>query len=92
MLQWRYCGSEIWLNLFDLSVLKGQDGRNGSSGQNGADGNTPFIGENGTWWIGNTDTGIKAAGAKKGKREMPGKTAHARDIFMQRQAVCPMFC
>lgn len=63
MLQWRYCGSEIWLNLFDLSVLKGQDGQNGSAGQDGADGNTPFIGENGTWWIGNTDTGIKAAGA-----------------------------
>lgn len=63
MLQWRYCGSEIWLNLFDLSVLKGQDGRNGSDGQNGADGNTPFIGENGCWWIGDTDTGIRAAGA-----------------------------
>ena len=62
MLQWRYCGSDIWLNLFDLSVLKGQDGQNGSSGKDGADGNTPFIGENGTWWIGNTDTGIKAAG------------------------------
>lgn len=62
MLQWRYCGSEIWLNLFDLSVLKGKDGQNGSDGQNGADGNTPFIGENGTWWIGDTDTGIKAAG------------------------------
>lgn len=63
MLQWRYCGSEIWLNLFDLSVLKGRDGQNGSSGQDGADGNTPFIGENGCWWIGSTDTGIKAAGA-----------------------------
>lgn len=62
MLQWRYCGSEIWLNLFDLSVLKGKDGQNGSDGQNGADGNTPFIGENGCWWIGDTDTGIKAAG------------------------------
>ena len=73
-LQWRYVGDEIWLNLYDLSVLKGLDGRdgadgkdgtngiNGQDGRNGADGNTPFIGENGNWWIGDIDTGVKAAG------------------------------
>ncbi|MBE6608493.1 MAG: hypothetical protein E7633_08045, partial [Ruminococcaceae bacterium] len=26
------------------------------------DGQTPYIGENGNWWIGDTDTGVKAAG------------------------------
>ena len=76
-LQWRYAGDEIWLNLYDLSVLKGLDGRDGADGKDGingkdgidgkdgadgADGNTPFIGENGNWWIGETDTGVKAAG------------------------------
>lgn len=76
-LQWRYVGDEIWLNLYDLSVLKGLDGKdgingkdgadgkdgtNGQNGSDGADGNTPFIGENGNWWIGETDTGVKAAG------------------------------
>ena len=91
-LQWRCVGDEIWLNLYDLSVLKGLDGRdgadgkdgingkdgidgkdgingqNGSDGKDGADGkdgtdgNTPFIGENGNWWIGDIDTGVKAAG------------------------------
>ena len=76
-LQWRYVGDEIWLNLYDLSALKGLDGRdgadgkdgvdgkdgtNGQNGSDGADGNTPFIGENGNWWIGTTDTGVKAAG------------------------------
>ena len=73
-LQWRYVGDEIWLNLYDLSVSKGLDGRdgadgkdgtngiNGQDGRNGADGNTPFIGENGNWWIGDIDTGVKAAG------------------------------
>ena len=79
-LQWRYVGDEIWLNLYDLSVLKGLDGKdgingkdgaagkdgtngiNGQDGRDGADGNTPFIGENGNWWIGTTDTGVKAAG------------------------------
>ena len=49
----------------------GQDGRNGTDGKDGADGqngldgkngDTHFIGENGNWWIGDTDTGIKAAG------------------------------
>lgn len=76
-LQWRYVGDEIWLNLYDLSVLKGLDGKdgingkdgadgkdgtNGQNGSDGVDGNTPFIGENGNWWIGETDTGVKAAG------------------------------
>ena len=82
-LQWRYVGDEIWLNLYELTALKGADGRDGidgkdgTNGQNGADGkdgtngqngtdgkdgNTPFIGENGNWWIGEIDTGVKAAG------------------------------
>ena len=28
-----------------------------------SNGQTPFIGENGNWWIGETDTGVKAGGA-----------------------------
>ena len=80
ILQWRYVDDEIWLNLYDLSVLKGLDGKdgadgingkdgadgkdgtNGQNGSDGKDGKTPFIGENGNWWIGEIDTGIKAAG------------------------------
>ena len=45
--------------------INGQDGRDGINGQNGSDGKdgkTPFIGENGNWWFGEIDTGIKAAG------------------------------
>ena len=30
-------------------------------GTDGKDGLTPFIGENGNWWIGEKDTGVKAA-------------------------------
>ena len=41
-LQWRYVGDEIWLNLYDLSILKGLDGEDGADGK---DGNTPSIGE-----------------------------------------------
>ena len=50
---------------------------------NGTPGATPYIGENGNWWIGGTDTGIKAAatdgedGAKgsDGKDGKDGKSA-----------------
>ncbi len=71
ILQWRYEGDGVWLNLYDLTALKGldgkdgrdgADGKNGINGSDGKDGKTPFIGENGNWWIGETDTGIKAAG------------------------------
>ncbi len=62
ILQWRYSGDRIWLNLYDLSALKGSDGINGQNGEDGKNGKTPFIGKNGNWWIGTTDTGIKAAG------------------------------
>src|SRR5699024_1681685 len=40
----------------------GQDGKDGKDGEDGKDGLTPYIGSNGNWWIGTTDTGIKAAG------------------------------
>ena len=98
-LQWRYVGDEIWLNLYDLSVLKGLDGKdgadgkdgingiNGQDGRDGADGNTPFIGENGNWWIGETDTGVKAAGidgidgekGDKGDKGDPGEKGEKGD-------------
>ena len=76
MLQWRYVGDEVWLNLYDLSTLKGRDGETGQDGASGKDGNTPFIGENGNWWIGDTDTGVKAAGEKgeKGDTGEKGET------------------
>ena len=48
--------------------VDGKDGTNGTNGvdgkdgADGEDGQTPYIGENGNWWIGDTDTGVKAAG------------------------------
>ena len=90
-LQWRYVGDEIWLNLYDLTALKGADGRDGADGINGKDGvdgkdgadglngadgkdgNTPFIGENGNWWIDTNDTGVKAEG-KDGSAGEKGDT------------------
>lgn len=40
----------------------------------GKDGNTPFIGDNGNWWIGETDTGVPARGKEgpQGPQGEPG--------------------
>ena len=52
---------------YTFTVTNGKDGANGKDGENGKDGAdgkdglTPFIGENGNWWIGENDTGVKAA-------------------------------
>jgi Leucine-rich repeat (LRR) protein len=43
---------------------KGNTGDKGDKGDTGADGQTPYIGNNGNWWIGTTDTGVKAQGDK----------------------------
>lgn len=108
ILQWRYVGDEIWLNLYDLTTLKGADGRdgvdgkdgingkdgaagkdgtNGQNGSDGKDGKTPFIGENGNWWIGEIDTAVKAAGidgtdgvdGDKGEKGDPGEKGDKGD-------------
>ena len=39
---------------------KGDTGARGLKGETGPAGNTPQIGQNGNWWIGGTDTGVKA--------------------------------
>ena len=98
-MQWRYVGDEVWLNLYDLTTLKGadgidgadgkdgidgKDGTNGQNGSDGEDGKTPFIGENGNWWIGETDTGVKAVGidgekGDKGDKGDPGEKGDKGD-------------
>lgn len=50
----------------------GADGRNGTDGRDGKDGLTPYIGANGNWCIGETDTGVAAIG-KRGRDGKDGK-------------------
>lgn len=38
----------------------GRDGFDGTNGKDGVDGKTPYIGDNGNWWIGEEDTGVEA--------------------------------
>ncbi len=56
-------------------------GTNGQNGTDGKDGNTPFIGENGNWWIGTTDTGVKATGVdgEKGDKGDTGEKGEKGD-------------
>jgi hypothetical protein len=51
----------------DIPAIKGMDGKNGEKGDTGAtgaNGLTPTIGENGNWFIGDTDTGKPSRGEK----------------------------
>ena len=63
---------------------KGDTGEQGPQGNPGQDGLTPHIGTNGNWWIGETDTGVKAEGSQgnpgqdgsNGKDGQNGLTPH----------------
>nr|DAH55482.1 MAG TPA: BNR repeat-containing family member [Bacteriophage sp.] len=51
-----YDNGETWVSLGVKAT--------GDTGAAGEDGVTPHIGENGNWWIGDTDTGVLAKGLK----------------------------
>ena len=57
------------------SIANGKDGKDGQNGQDGKEGDTPFIGEDGNWWIGTTNTGVQAKGedGKDGQNGEDGK-------------------
>lgn len=52
---------------------QGEKGEKGEKGDDGKDGNTPYIGANGNWWIGDVDTGVKAAGSDGAKGDTGAK-------------------
>lgn len=47
-----------------LASLKGAPGAPGTNGKDGENGETPYVGENGNWYIGADDTGKPSRGAK----------------------------
>ena len=65
-----------------LASLKGATGAPGADGKDGTDGKTPYVGDNGNWYIGTDDTGKPSRGAKgepgspgaKGDKGDPGAT------------------
>ena len=52
-----------------LASLKGEPGAAGASGKDGENGKTPYVGDNGNWYIGAVDTGKPSRGAKGDKGE-----------------------
>ena len=47
------------------TIKNGEQGPAGTQGPQGENGVTPHIGENGNWYIGDTDTGVAADGSTK---------------------------
>ena len=65
--------------------------KQGEQGRPGIDGQTPFIGENGNWWIGEVDTGVAASG-KNGEKGDPGEPGEKGDPGEPGAAgIAPMF-
>lgn len=56
-----------------LASLKGATGAPGADGKDGTDGKTPYVGDNGNWYIGADDTGKPSRGAKGDKGEKGDK-------------------
>lgn len=50
-----------------LASLKGATGAPGADGKDGEDGKTPYVGDNGNWFVGSDDTGKPSRGAKGDK-------------------------
>ena len=50
-----------------LASLKGATGAPGANGKDGTDGKTPYVGDNGNWFVGSDDTGKPSRGEKGDK-------------------------
>ncbi len=62
-LQWKYASDSIWLNLYDLSLLKGTDGKDGINGKDGADGKDGRDGVNGQDGNDGREIEVRASGS-----------------------------
>lgn len=65
--EWIIINHETNDTIFTHVPAKGHDGKDGTDGKDGADGqdgSTPYVGDNGNWWINGEDTGVNAQGPK----------------------------
>ena len=67
---------KTWENVIALANIRGAPGKDGAPGD---DGITPHIGDNGNWYLGDTDTGKPSRGAPGAKGD-PGKDGAGMDI------------
>lgn len=62
-----YCGTRVSIRgETGAAGTPGEPGPAGDPGEKGEPGDTPYIGSNGNWWIGGTDTGVGATGSGSG--------------------------
>ena len=80
-----------WENLIAVADLEGKPGKDGApgkdgtSGKDGEDGITPTIGDNGNWYLGDTDTGKPSRGpagqdGAPGPKGDPGEDGAGMDV------------
>ena len=69
-------GKTTTISVDGAAIATVEDGADGKPGAAGADGITPHIGENGNWYLGETDTGKPSRGAK-GDKGNPGAAGHS---------------
>ena len=77
-------GKDGYSPIKDVDYFDGKDGIDGKDGEAGLNGITPHIGDNGNWYLGEADTGVKAEGIKgndgangiDGKDGINGKSAY----------------
>ena len=62
-----YDNGVTWTAYAQATGDKGDKGDQGDKGDKGDPGLIPYIGVNGNWWLGATDTGVAAAGPKGDK-------------------------
>ena len=67
---------KTWENVIALANIRGAPGKDGAPGD---DGITPHIGDNGNWYLGDTDTGKPSRGAPGAKGD-PGKDGAGMDV------------
>ncbi len=70
--------------------LKGQifRSRGGGKGRNGKDGANPRIGENGNWWVGDTDTGCNAARIEWERVDSEAQFKDTRKMYVLNDGSC----
>lgn len=73
-LQWRYSGESVWLNLYDLTTLKGADGSDGQDGTDGKDGVNGTNGKDGV----NGQDGANGTDGKTPELRVNGNTLQWR--------------
>lgn len=56
----KYIRTDLSINGKSGGTVNTTSGLNGKDGLDGKDGETPYIGNNGNWFIGDVDTGVKA--------------------------------